>query len=516
MANLERRILEGSEVHRPRGVEVLGPLADDERVEFTLVFKPRAQLGALAPQPRSRREVADLRATADGALEAAARLAAGYGLEVLVTDTRSRRLVLAGSAARVSSLLGVGLVRCQWAERRYRSYEGAIALPAELAPHLLAVLGLDARPFARSHLRRATAPTSPTTAPVVAEAYDFPAGTDGSGTTIGFVELGGGWEERDLVAYCDGLGLTPPSVRVVGVDGARNSPTGDPSSPDTEVMLDLEVATGAANGARLVLYMGPNTDAGFYAAIAAAVRDVEHDPVALSISWGAPESTYPAMTLAAFESVLEEAAHVGMAVFAAAGDQGASDGLDDGLAHVDYPAASPWVTACGGTRLELTGTSIASETVWNDLASGGGATGGGISRRFDVPAYQSTITLPPNIDPGAGPGRGVPDVAANADPDTGYAIVVDGLHTVVGGTSAAAPLWAALLARCIQAGAPRGFLNPKLYAAPQAETFHEITQGSNGAYVAGPGWNACCGLGSPRGSKVLAALTPQASSQTRR
>jgi len=159
MANLERRILEGSEVHRPRGVEVLGPLADDERVEFTLVFKPRAQLGALAPQPRSRREVADLRATADGALEAAARLAAGYGLEVLVTDTRSRRLVLAGSAARVSSLLGVGLVRCQWAERRYRSYEGAIALPAELAPHLLAVLGLDARPFARSHLRRATAPS---------------------------------------------------------------------------------------------------------------------------------------------------------------------------------------------------------------------------------------------------------------------------------------------------------------------------------------------------------------------
>jgi len=114
--------------------------------------------------------------------------------------------------------------------------------------------------------------------------------------------------------------------------------------------------------------------------------------------------------------------------------------------------------------------------------------------------------MPPSANPGAGPGRGVPDVAGNADPDTGYRIVVDGVATVVGGTSAVAPLWAGLVARCHQAGARGGFWNPLLYAARGSSAFHEITVGSNGAYDAGPIWNACCGLGSPNGTAILQTL----------
>lgn len=490
---------------RPAGAQVLGQIPDDERVEVTVVLQPRAPLPEPGPTPMSRAELADLRSPPEGALEAIARYVAGQGLEVIAADAPRRRIVLAGSAARIAALFGISFVRLQLEGRRYRTYEGEISLPAELAPLVVAVLGLDTRPFARSHRRPAVAPNAPTTAPTVARAYDFPTAYDGRGTTIGFIELGGGFQESDLVRYCEGLGLSTPQVSVVGVDGARNAPTGDPNGPDAEVMLDLEVATGVANGADLVLYMAANTDAAFYSAIATALRDATHAPVAISISWGAPEESYPATTIAAFESVLEEAVHVGVTVLVAAGDQGSTDGVDDGRAHVDYPAASPYVLACGGTRLDLDGTTIVAETVWNDLPNGG-ATGGGISALFPVPSWQAGIAMPPSANPGAGPGRGVPDVAGNADPDTGYRIVVDGVATVVGGTSAVAPLWAGLVARCHQAGARGGFWNPLLYAARGSSAFHEITVGSNGAYDAGPIWNACCGLGSPNGTAILQTL----------
>lgn len=505
MSPEERVTLHGSSVPRPSNAQVIGAVPDDERVEVTVVLRPRRTLPDPGVAPMARGELADLRSPPEGALEAIARYAAAQGLEVIVTDAPRRRVVLAGSASRVAALFGISFVRLQLDGRRYRSYEGEISVPATLAPSVLAILGLDTRAFARSHRRAAVAPSAPTTAPTVARAYDFPAGVDGRGTTIGFIELGGGYQEADLVRYCDGLGLSTPQVSVVGVDGARNAPTGDSNGPDAEVMLDLEVATGVANGANLVLYMAANTDAAFYTAIATALRDATHAPVAISISWGAPEESYPATTIAAFESVLEEALHVGVTILVAAGDQGSSDGVDDGRAHVDYPAASPYVLACGGTRLELDGTTIVAETVWNDLPNGG-ATGGGISALFPVPSWQEGITMPPSANPGAGPGRGVPDVAGNADPDTGYRIVVDGVEIVVGGTSAVAPLWAGLVACCQQAGARGGFLNSILYGARGSSAFHEITVGSNGAYDAGPVWNACCGLGSPNGTGILHVL----------
>lgn len=504
MAPEERRTLPGSAMPRPAGAQVLGQIPDDERVEVTVVLQPRAPslsqgrppcrerslpICAVHPRERSKRSLATSPVRASRSSQPTHLDAASCSREA---QHGSRLSLVSASCDSSSRADGIGPTK---GRSRFR--------PS--SPLVVAVLGLDTRPFARSHRRPAVAPNAPTTAPTVARAYDFPTAYDGRGTTIGFIELGGGFQESDLVRYCEGLGLSTPQVSVVGVDGARNAPTGDPNGPDAEVMLDLEVATGVANGADLVLYMAANTDAAFYSAIATALRDATHAPVAISISWGAPEESYPATTIAAFESVLEEAVHVGVTVLVAAGDQGSTDGVDDGRAHVDYPAASPYVLACGGTRLDLDGTTIVAETVWNDLPNGG-ATGGGISALFPVPSWQAGIAMPPSANPGAGPGRGVPDVAGNADPDTGYRIVVDGVATVVGGTSAVAPLWAGLVARCHQAGARGGFWNPLLYAARGSSAFHEITVGSNGAYDAGPIWNACCGLGSPNGTAILQTL----------
>jgi kumamolisin len=147
--------------------------------------------------------------------------------------------------------------------------------------------------------------------------------------------------------------------------------------------------------------------------------------------------------------------------------------------------------------------------VWGGTANDG-ATGGGVSIEFALPSYQASAKVPDNVDTGK-PGRGVPDVAGNADPQTGYQTLVDGSQQVVGGTSAVAPLWAGLVALLNQSlGAPLGFANPRLYDLLGTAAFHDITSGSNGAYSAGPGWDACTGLGSPGGTALASALAGDA------
>jgi kumamolisin len=163
------------------------------------------------------------------------------------------------------------------------------------------------------------------------------------------------------------------------------------------------------------------------------------------------------------------------------------------------------VLGCGGTKLTGSGDKISSEVVWNEDAGGEGATGGGVSNVFALPSYQANAKVPPPS--GSKGGRGVPDVSGDADPETGYQVRVDGENIVVGGTSAVAPLWAGLIALSNQqAGKSAGFLQPQIYAAKAASAFHDIVSGNNGAFSAGPGWDACTGLGSPIGSKLIALL----------
>ena len=301
--------------------------------------------------------------------------------------------------------------------------------------------------------------------------------------------------------------LPTPNVVAVGVDGGANSPGGD---ADGEVMLDIEVAAAVAPKAQIAVYFAPNTDQGFVDAIKTAVHDTARKPSIISISWGGPEESYTAQGLKNYDAVFAEAAALGVTVLVASGDNGSSDANPpDNQKRVDFPSASPLVLSCGGTRLEAAtgGTSIGSESVWNDGAQGG-SSGGGVSVKYPLPVWQKAAKVPKL---GGKAGRGVPDVAGNADPQTGYRVRVDKQNQVIGGTSAVAPLWAGLLALCNQRlGKPVGFLNVTLYTnAAVRAGLRDVTSGNNGAYQASVGWDACTGLGSPNGALLLTALGAQ-------
>jgi kumamolisin len=300
-------------------------------------------------------------------------------------------------------------------------------------------------------------------------------------------------------------------VTAVGVDGAQNVAGQDPQGADGEVLLDIEVAGAVAPGASQVVYFAPNSDRGFVDAVSTAVN-ADPTPTAVSISWGQSEDSWTGQARAALDQALADAAALGVTVTAAAGDNGSGDRVSDGKAHADFPASSPHVLACGGTSLRLDPATggISAETVWND-GPGGGATGGGVSDSFGLPAWQAPAGVPGRAGSGS-PGRGVPDVAGNADPETGYQVRVDGTPQVVGGTSAVAPLWAALICRLAQAtGKSFGLIQPLLYAGVSSGTttagFRDITEGNNGAYQAGPGWDACTGLGVPDGTALAGRLS---------
>jgi kumamolisin len=294
-------------------------------------------------------------------------------------------------------------------------------------------------------------------------------------------------------------------VTAVSVDGGQNSPTGSSSGPDGEVDLDIEVSGAVAPKANIAVYFAPNTERGFVDAVTTAVHDQANHPWVISISWGGPESSWSAQTLQALDAAFADAATVGVTVCCASGDGGAGDGVGDGKAHVDFPSSSPHVLGCGGTQLAGTGTTISSETVWN---SNGGATGGGVSDVFPLPSWQTSAKVPVSVSTGK-VGRGVPDVAGDADPATGFRVTVDGSTIVIGGTSAVAPLWAGLVALLGQHhGKPLGFLNDVFYTKLAGTTaFHDIVSGTNAlsgapGYNAGPGWDACTGLGSPEGTEL--------------
>jgi kumamolisin len=272
------------------------------------------------------------------------------------------------------------------------------------------------------------------------------------------------------------------------------------------VLLDIEVAGSIAPGAKIVVYFAPNTDQGFLDAITTAIHDTTNNPTVISISWGGPESSWTSQALTNFDQAFQAAGAMGVTVCVAAGDNGSTDGVSDGSNHVDFPASSSFALACGGTTLQTSNEQIVSEVVWNDLPNGG-ATGGGVSNVFPLPTWQNGFNVPaPSVKGG---GRGVPDVSGDADPNSGYNILVDGQNEVVGGTSAVAPLWAGLVARINQKmGKSIGFLNPLIYAqAVETSGFHDITQGNNGAFSAAVGWDPCTGLGSPDGVPLEAALT---------
>jgi kumamolisin len=528
-----RTVLSGSE-KRPVAEAVGKRLAAaGEHVTVSVIVRRKNPLAAAHVSGKQRLTRARFNANhaADPAAVALVKLfAKEFGLKVQPgTPAPGRRTVkLSGTIANMQRAFGVSLSHSTIDGVSYRVRDGSIYLPAELQGYVVAVLGLDNRPQAIPHFRvlgqqgaaaaeaaqaggfaRPHAAGYSSFTPVeVGQLYQFPQGATASGQTIGIIELGGGFRQADIAAYFKSLGQKPPTVIAVPVGTGTNSP-GNPNGADGEVMLDIEVAGAVAPGARIVVYFAPNTDAGFVDAIAQAIHDAKYKPSVISISWGSAEINWTAQAVAALDAACQSAVALGVTITVASGDNGSSDGVNDGKNHVDFPASSPHVLACGGTNLQGSGSSISAEVVWNAQSQGGGATGGGVSDVFPLPSWQVGAHVPqPGVSTG---GRGVPDVAGDADPATGYVIRVDGQTMVIGGTSAVAPLWAGLIAVANQQnGTQAGFIQPALYAARNKTAFRDTTTGDNGAFKAGAGWDACTGLGSPIAPRIISAVKPGA------
>jgi kumamolisin len=500
----EKVTIAGSQ-RQPIGTRV-GDQPGGEMIEISIVLKHKAPVAraAKAGAHLSREEFAANHGADDAAITKVKEFASAHGLSVGEVSVARRTVKLEGTADKMRNAFGVQLDRYEHEGIQYRARTGGVHVPTDLAKSVEAILGLDNRPQAKPHVRVAKASGNISyNPPQVAQLYNFPAGVDGTGETIGILELGGGYKPADLKNYFASLNIKEPTVVAVSVDKGKNHPT-NPNSADGEVLLDIEVAGSVAPGAKIAVYFTPNTDQGFLDALTTAIHDTTNKPSVISISWGQAESSWTSQAMTAFDSAAQDAAALGVTICAASGDNGSSDGVSDGKNHVDFPASSPNILACGGTSLKSANGSITSESVWNDGAQGG-AGGGGFSVQFPLPAYQSGA----NIKPPSGGGRGVPDVSGDADPETGYNILVDGQKSVIGGTSAVAPLWSGLIALMNQKlGKPVGFLQPQIYGLPAGSgAFHDITQGSNGAFKAGPGWDAATGLGSPSGTNLVTALS---------
>ncbi len=471
--------------------ERLGEVADGQSISLTIVLKPGTPIDptvTVAPDEYRRRY-----ATRQTVVDTLVAHAKAHGLTVEMADAGLHTVRLSGTYGQARAAFEpAGLARYRAAGQEFVGRDGVLSVPDEIASEVVSVMGFDTRPVAHPHFRKhkkhaAGASYDPA---AVAARYGFPTGLTGQGQVIALIELGGGYTASQQAAYFKAKGVKRTgSLTAVPVGGATNTP-GDPNGADGEVQLDIQVAGSVAPAADIAVYFGANQGSGFLDAITAAIHDAQRSVSVISISWGGPESGWAAQDIDAMDQAFQSAASLGIAVCAASGDSGADDGTS--VKAVDFPASSPHVLGCGGTHLPASGA----ETAWND-GSAGGATGGGYSAHFAKPSWQAG---------NSNARRGVPDVAGDADPQTGYNVSVDGTAEVVGGTSAVAPLWAGLLALTgQQAKRKLGLVNPALYA--DAGVLNDITSGNNNGYSAAKGWDPVTGLGSPKGAAVVALLS---------
>jgi kumamolisin len=478
-------------------------------------------------------------------------------LKVLDRSVPKRRVLVEGTIGDISKAFGVQLNEYDHPESgRFRGRVGQIHVPADLFGIVQGVFGLDTRLVGRPRLRKGNvhpvdfetlgsngrgkaralalaSPASPFPGTFfprdVAQLYGYPDTFTGSGQNIAIFAFNGttpdprgGYKLSALQNYFEKLfGGKTPTIKNVIVQGPGNDPGPDTNASSKrgdatgEVMLDMCVVGSVAPDATIFMYFTEFTSQGWVDALHEAITDSNQISV-ISISYGNPEDdpqgAWTSMGVQVVNQAFQAAAAKGITICCASGDDGSSDQVTSG-AHVDFPASSPFVLGVGGTKLvasNSTPPAITSETVWNETLHNEGATGGGVSAVFTKPAYQNTVSVPPSANPPHKIGRGVPDVAAVADPVTGVVVMhIDGKHLEpIGGTSAAAPLWAALIARLNEGLKARcGFLNPLLYGRFSSGVLRDITTGNNGAYVASPGWDPCTGLGSPNGDQLFQALS---------
>jgi len=529
--------LPGSEHPHPVGSTKLHPTDAAQQLTVTILLRrnqahtPAKTEEVLAkPSARPTREAFAASHGAEPAeMAAVVNFAKEAGLKVVDTDAARRSVIVSGSADAINKAFSLQLNDYQSAKGTYRSHDGTVCLPESIAPYVKAVVGLTNREVEATHFSSAPAAqvkakvdppnTTNLTPAQVAALYNFPPG-DGAGETIGIYEMKtgntpAGYSKTDIAGTMKALGNLPlPQIIDVPVDNIQNS-----GKSDGETGLDITVAGAIAPKATIAVYFAGATTQNMIHALQAMILPKAGQPqpsiISISYGWGADDPSTPAFSASEytqFTSLFEDASHNKITVFVSSGDSGAYV-ESKSQAQTSYPASDIWVTACGGTTIgNIKGTTF-EEWVWNDS----GSTGGGISARFAVPAYQATAKLPKRNKTGT-TGRGVPDIAGNASPYSGYLQVINGsAPQPIGGTSAVAPLYAGLIARInSNLGAPVGYLNTSLYSLP-ASTFHDILGAPGPAnnsysgvtgYPAGPGWDACTGLGSINGQALQTALAP--------
>ncbi|KWV59319.1 hypothetical protein AS156_32170 [Bradyrhizobium macuxiense] len=525
----QKKELAGSYRAAPPGATYVGEVDPDERIVVTIYLKRRTpdafqpgtagDLARLA-KPITRRALAAQRRRTHGrAAERIKKLAKKFHVTVLDIDLSQRIVTLEATARMLTEILGATLRIYDDGHCRFRARVGTLVVPKDIAPWTRAILGFDQRPMSRPQPRlRALAGVAagagmwPTE---IAALYGVPLDHDVSNVCVGIIALGGGYLATDLAQALTAMGRAAPKIVDQSVSIGAASPGGGAALAtgnqfgggtvsDEEIALDLQILASLLPKARIVVYFAGNTIQSLVGAINQAIFDDVNRPQVLSVSWGSAEMFWSSSARDAMQGVLADAKRLNVTVLFAAGDELATGGLDDGKAHVWFPASSPYALSCGGTQ-PAGAAGGNEEVVWND---GGSGTGGGVSDVFPVPAYQSGLALPPSVNDGA-VRRGVPDVAAAAAGTPGYRIVLNGTVTIKDGTSAVAPLWAGLIA-IANAGrqTPLGFVNSALYS--NAALFRQIEHGNNRVggkgYDAGAGWNACTGLGVPKGADLVAAL----------
>jgi len=526
-------LLEGSTRAMRPGAKVLGVADPDEWIELTIKVRRKKALpevGKTAMKPLSVQELETQYGAAQADMDKVRTVLTGLGAKVLKEDAVSCG-IRAGARAEVwESVFQVKLFHYSHSEGNYRGRKGDLRVPVELQEIVVGVFGLDNRKMVKRrpiHRRRVSLNLAERAAASrtwffpaeLATIYSFPAG-NGQGQTVGLLEFGGGYFPDDLSTFCKDANVNVPVVRTVSVN---NTPTNAKDGAEGEVMLDIEVVAGVCPASTIVVYFSSFDESGWVNVVDMAIHDQTNPLTVISCSWGYAEDAPGAWSPGAQSAIndsLQAAALLGITVCVAAGDDGSDDEVGDGHAHVDFPSSSPYVLAVGGTTLKESSAGKITETAWKDgdglRKDNGGSTGGGVSTIFPRPSWQTVPVQ--SVNPGSIEGRVVPDVAADASANTGYWTVVDGQGGASGGTSAAAPLWASLIARLnASLGAPVGFLSPLLYQAgangqPLGQTgCRDITSGNNdtasiGGYSAGPGYDGVTGWGVPIGTALESGL----------
>ncbi len=501
MTTTQRVPISGTERAIWPGSRQVAPLTADSDVLLTAWLRPqrggdldRARalaLGAAAPAARAYVDRTTLRRQTDADpsdVELLRRYCNGFGISIVETHWRS--VTISGPVERLIAAFGATVAIFEdGLQQRFRHRWDALHAPAEVASIVRGVFGLHQWPRSRK-LGALQRNAQPLLAKDVAARYRFPD-ADGSGQTIGLVQLRGRFEPKDFSQCMSAQGLNVALPTIKRVDGAAVMHE-IATTHDLEASLDVQIAGSLAPAARIIVYEAPDDERGSLDAIREAIFDEEYAPSVLSISYGWPEQMWTPVALDVLDELFVAASLVGLSVFCSSGDHGAELGYD-GKPHVLAPASNPFVAGCGATV--IAGAAV-DEQAWE-------RTGGGFSRRFDVPPWQSTARACAS-QYGVAPGRGVPDVAAQESP--GYYVILDGVELAMGGTSAVAPVWSALTARINQRiGVRSGFFVPILYAQ-SGGLFTGVTAGSNDTYRAAEGWNPCTGLGTPIGAAIETAL----------